>query len=411
MISNNEGSNNNNKPTTSATDRGLEHLNLQAWLFYLGVAAAIKTSFLHPLTVAMARKRVLEQPSSLRNVLFRPEKVLPSSSSLLHELSAGNGSMRARFAFIYRGFGVALVANVVGEIAFYAVLEYTRFYLDKSQFDSFKNSVGGAAAELASLALCTPASVICHRQMTSGFGLAADVKYGSALFTFREVVNSNSSSSSSPIKNKKSSSTSKNYRKLFSGLSVAATALPAGAIWWGLYTEVKHGLYTIARANSKAEEAVNRAGAILEKRHLGHDEKTSHSCSFSCDEGEQEVSVPTTTNQIRNGNGSNNNNSSSSSMGVTSVKDNPLINGTSGIIASIITTALFNPFNVVRTRMQAVGSGQSGLAVARQLMKAEGPRAFMKGVVVSSSSAALEGSIVSSIYEYTKWLSDATLSH
>ena len=101
--------------------------------------------------------------------------------------------------------------------------------------------------------------------------------------------------------------------------------------------------------------------------------------------------------------------SSSYFASISSSRDNPLINGASGVAASVMTTFLFNPFNVVRTRMQSSSSGQSGLAVARSMMKNEGPRSFMKGVVVSASSAALEGSLLSSVYEYTKWLSDHTI--
>lgn len=353
------------KKQTSATDRGLAQMNFKNWLFYVGVAAAIKTSILHPLTVAMARKRVLEEHASLYKVLFHPEKLrkcqeeTTCNRSMLERVK--KASLHQRIRFIYRGFGIAVFANIFGEMIYFAILEYVRYSLEGGKFDSFRNSIGGSGAELVSLTLATPLSVLCHRQMTSGFGVAAQVKYGTAPATFRDVVYGGEGTTTT----KKGE-----YRRLFAGLSVALTALPAAAIWWGLYTTAKEGLYTAARNRN-------------EQRQQSSLSKSSSSSSSSS---------PTYFSSI------------------SSSRDNPLINGASGVTASVLTTFLFNPFNVVRTRMQSGSMGnQSAVAVARLMLKNEGPKSFMKGVVVSSSSAALEGSILSSVYEYTKWLSDSTV--
>jgi hypothetical protein len=397
---------NNNKQSNSL-DRGLEHINFKSWLFYVGVAAAIKTSILHPLTVAMARKRVLQQDASLRTVLFHPEKIHHNHHHHHHHhhhhpqhhprcapsiSSPSSSSFFQKIRFVYRGFGIAIWANIVGEVAYFAILEYIRYALEGTSLDWVRTSAGGSAAEFTSLCLCTPCSVVCHRQMTSGFGVASDVKYGAASWTFRDVLfvsadDSNNESNKSKNKPKKIA----DFRRLFAGFSVALTALPAAAIWWGLYTQVKTGLYSVAR---KVENNNNNKN-------------------------------------------SNNDKLFQSSMSIGSTIDNPLINGASGITASVLTTILFNPFNVVRTRMQSGGGGggemhheesskiseartshssssatsstrrpPSAFKIASVMLKHEGPRAFMKGAVVSSWSAALEGSLVSSIYEYTKWLSD-----
>ena len=105
---------------SSATDRGLAQMHLQSWLFYVGVAAAIKTTILHPLTVAMARKRVLEEHASLYKVLFHPEKLAKCNEEttcnkgMLERIK--KASIHQRIRFIYRGFGVAVFANIFGEM-------------------------------------------------------------------------------------------------------------------------------------------------------------------------------------------------------------------------------------------------------------------------------------------------------
>jgi hypothetical protein len=299
---------------------------------YLGMAAAARTVCLHPLTVAMARKRVLTQRSPIFDVLRAP----PGSTT--------TDAIR----FVYRGFGVAVFANIFGETLYFGVLEYVRHHLEGSRVDAVRDPLGGFGAEFCSLALSTPFSVVCHRQMTAGFGIVADVKYGSALATVRGV-------------------TTNGYRGLFAGFNVAVTALPAGAMWWGIYSQSKHFAYSRIRLHDNAAD-------------------TSAASSSS----------------------SSASSSSSSSMTLSSTRDNPVVNGACGLVASVITTIVFNPFNVVRTRIQASGGG-SAVLVARSILKNEGASAFLKGAVVSSCSAAFEGAIVSSIYEYTKWLSDHTL--
>lgn len=371
--------------SSSSTDRGLAHIHFRSWLFYVGVAAAIKTSILHPLTVAMARKRVLEEHASLRTVLLNPERIHTCNTTTCRGMlqQMNKASVQRRIRFMYRGFGVAIVANVCGEMIYFGILEYIRFILEGGKLDSLRTSIGGSAAELVALTLCTPLSVICHRQMTSGFGVASNVGYGTAAWTFRDVIHhrsggAESSGNSSAAAHR--TQRSGEVKRLFAGLSVALTALPAAAIWWGLYTQLKLGLYSLARDDTN----------ILTNSSASPSSLSSLSSSSS---------------------------SSSMSMSLGSTRDNPLINGASGITASVVTTILFNPFNVVRTRMQAGGGsvpGQpgkqlSGLKIASMMLKNEGPRAFMKGAVVSSWSAALEGSLVSSIYEYTKWLSDHTV--
>lgn len=276
----------------------------------------------------MARKRVLSEPASVRTVLSSP---------------VVGASLSQSIRFAYRGFGIAVFANILGETLYFGVLEYIRHILTKSRMEPVRDSIGGFGAELSSLVLTTPMSVVCHRQMTAGFGVARDVEYGSVVKTARIVT-----------------SYGHQMHRLFSGFAVAMTALPAGAIWWGIYSQSKHVAYAYLRQSDDILAAAAVAGGAPP------------------------------------------------SMTSASTRDNPVVNGACGLVASVFTTLAFNPINVVRTRIQSVGGG-AAVKVCTDIFRKEGARGFFKGAGVSCCSAALEGTVVSSIYEYTKFLADHTL--
>jgi hypothetical protein len=161
-------------------------------------------------------------------------------------------------------------------------------------------------------------------------------------------------------------------RCFYAGFGVAlCTNVPSGAVWWGLYGATRGHFYDLAARWNRAK----------------HNNQSPHS-------------------PHANGAGA-----ATGGFGITSTTDNPVVNAAAGCVASIVTALLFNPLHVVRTRQQALpgddGRPQRARAVLRTLLRSNGGlRNLYKGAGTAAALAALEGTIQSSVYEYTRWLND-----
>lgn len=73
-----------------------------------------------------------------------------------------------------------------------------------------------------------------------------------------------------------------------------------------------------------------------------------------------------------------------------------------GAVAATLASGLTNPLDVVKTRVQV--DNRPALAVVRQLLRDEGPRAFLKGATARISWIAPSCAIGIAVYEQCKLL-------
>jgi len=99
--------------TTTALTRNIEHLDQLRWMQAIALSAVVRTTLQHPLNVAAARKRVHRDYVPLRAVLAEG-------------YAAGGGGVAAGIRALYRGLGVCIVGNVIGECLYLGALEHTR---------------------------------------------------------------------------------------------------------------------------------------------------------------------------------------------------------------------------------------------------------------------------------------------
>jgi hypothetical protein len=93
--------------------------------------------------------------------------------------------------------------------------------------------------------------------------------------------------------------------------------------------------------------------------------------------------------------------------------DNPVINGLAGVAASTVTTTVYNPVMVVRTRLQTAQASAGGISsrvrigsICSELLRGEGWRGFFKGTTVNVGIAVVDGLLFAFLYEFTKLSSD-----
>ena len=327
----------------------------------MATSSFVRTTITHPLQLAVARKRVTKEAAA------------PSLFRIVKEAYSGNAASSTGLVSgirnIYRGYGVALLGNVMGEISYLWTLEAVREELRHSSalVDS-RDVVAGVAGDCVAVLLCTPLGVVFSRQVTAGYGMTTANHYRPAASTFAECWELNQSSSSAGVT--RSLRVQRGLRGIYAGVSAGAAMIPASGVWWGLYGQVKHLFYALA-------------APIL--RDPAHQSTADGRVSL------------VSTNWL------------------LSSTDNPAINGAAGVVASVLTTMLYNPVMVVRTRLQTLPVVALAEGVKRRrrvheicssLVKEEGYRGFFKGSTVNVGVAVLDGLMFSFLYELTKLSSD-----
>jgi hypothetical protein len=333
---------------TSSLTRNISHLDQMRWMQAVALSALLRTMLQHPLNVALARKRIHRRFVTLRAVLGESYAVGASAAGARRPFWAGVRSM-------YRGFGVCVVGNIIGECLYLAILEHVRHKFP-SDSSVVRDAVGGATGDLASLVVLTPLSVVCNRQMTAGFGMASNLAYESAPAVVRRLAAGPSGA----------------LRGLYAGFVASLYVVPASAIWWGSYGVIKSAAYSSATPYLSRVPS-ERLPAALESL------------------------KSTSDNPLLNGF------AGVTAALVTTTVTNPFM---------VVRTRM----QVLDENAAAAQRGTTWLTrrsriarVCNDLVLHEGYRAFFKGLRVSASVAALDGLIFSSIYEFTKWFSDRTL--
>jgi hypothetical protein len=215
-----------NRPGTNAVNRSWNDLDIKKWVVLILSGAALRSTLMHPFYLAMARKRVGVENHKLRTILS--------------DLKAQPGGRRNWF----RGYPCEVTGNAVGETVHLLALEYVREgihswwertrskpqhsksqILDNDQRSYGRDALGGIVGDAAAIAVVTPFSVICNRQMTAGYGICREMPYLSVRKTFQSLWMEGRLSA------------------LYKGASASLAMLPGAAIWWASYGEFKYWIY------------------------------------------------------------------------------------------------------------------------------------------------------------------------
>ncbi|EKG02739.1 mitochondrial carrier protein, putative [Trypanosoma cruzi] len=361
--------------STNAVNRSLSDLHTPTWFVLLGLSSGLRTLLLHPLNLAISRKRMMAEsrPPPVMQILSQAYRGEAKTSPL-------NPTKGVRA--IYRGFGVALIGNLFGEVAYLHTLELVREELESkpsalqgassSQGLDFNASshaaaAGGLAGGLISLLITTPMSVVCNRQLTAGYGMASGYTYCSAWATGREVSGLYRKTNESFLRRGKYA-----LRGFYAGLLPGIAALPEYAVWWALYSKTKVVLYTLFEPTLSRWERERDANDSIRPFWRQN--------------------------------------------WLLSPTDNPALNAAAGMLASSITTVVFNPLDVIHTRLQVLPLERHGKAkgvpfarvynLVDSLIRKEGWRGLFKGASANVSASVLDGVFFSLFFELTKLGSD-----
>ncbi|KAK7196780.1 Mitochondrial carrier protein [Novymonas esmeraldas] len=404
---------------TNAVTRNFSDLHAPTWFALLSANIGLRTLLFHPIQLAISRKRVTREstpPTLLGLVLasYRGGRTSAYGATCkAGQYNFGQGGIRG----CYRGVGAALLCNLLGETSYLFTLEAMKEYVARTgsgpaplsaadaatphfveerlfAASSYSAAVGAMCGDLVALLLVSPLVLVCNRQMTAGYSMAAANAYTSVPHTFRTVwglhQRAGSGGGGRPWRAER---LRRGLSGAYQGLSAGLLRIPSSGCWWGLYTKSKEALYTYAAPTLAAwGEQAREADPVS-------------------------TAAPTSVWR-RNW--------------LLSPTDNPLLNAAAGVVASVCTTLLFNPIAVIQTRQQSlpprfweerVAAGdatsrprpptwRSSLPfrrvyhVANDLVRKEGVRGFLKGAPANVSVAVLDGVIFTLLFEFTKLGSD-----
>ncbi|EPY34380.1 mitochondrial carrier protein [Angomonas deanei] len=393
--------NNNNTKTTTAVNRSLSDLHTPTWLALLSSNIIVRTIFFHPINLAIARKRVSQEskpPSLVEMIKLAYHGNNHNLKNKNNNINLGVGGIRGS----YRGVGAAMFCNVLGEVSFLWTLETLKeSFLQNKNSDNNNNmyegnsvltALGAMAGDAVALITVTPFVIVANRQMTAQYGLTKENHYKNVSQTFRQVWQTYQNNNNNNVKNKIKSG----LRGLYQGTSAGLLRIPSSGVWWYSYSKTKELLYEVS------------APFLAEKKTEW--ERT-----------------------LKNNNNNENQNLNIFQRSLLSSTDNPILNAAAGTVASVLTTLLFNPLQVIQVRQQTLATSyfdtlikhsnknkslfykmyassfQKTVVVARDIAEKEGLKSFFKGVTANVSVAVADGIIFSLLFEFTKLGSDVSV--
>ncbi|KPA78587.1 putative mitochondrial mitochondrial carrier protein (MCP14) [Leptomonas pyrrhocoris] len=455
--------------STNAVTRNFSDLHAPTWFGLLSANIAARTLLFHPIQLAISRKRVTRESSpptvwGLMKAAYRGGRTSaygPACSKGQYDF--GKGGARG----LYRGVGAALLCNLAGETSYLFTLEAIKEYVTSSTSSGSGNStshtdgarssstsssstqelkseapstfatssssaaVGAMCGDLVALLLVSPLVIVCNRQMTAGYSMAASNRYMTIPRTLIAVwglyqhgtppASAAAGAGATQATPAPANSISRLYRirrgfcGLYQGLSAGLLRIPSSGCWWGIYTKSKEAIYTVA-------------APTLSRWEQEHLERTAAGAATTSD-GAAPLAPPASFWQQN---------------WLLSPTDNPLLNALAGVAASVCTTLVFNPIAVIQTRQQSLpphfwtesaqranAEGAAGAAasasasasphhrswktslpfrrvyhVANDLVRKEGLRGFFKGAPANISVAVMDGVVFTLLFEFTKLGSD-----
>lgn len=491
----------------SAVTRRWSDMHAPTWVGLMTLNVVLRTLLFHPLELAICRKRVTRENDAtsvtqlMRAAWRGGEHATADARYPVYNL--GRGGLRG----FYRGVGVALVANLAGELIFCYVLERTKERVEReaharaianssksndiSNNNNTHNSICGRSssdgdaddgktssyivcgyaaalgamyAGLTCIALISPLVLVANKQMTASYGMASQNPYRNTVHTFREIwrthTHVHSASPSSASSSSSSSSSMHAVRAgrwrtalphltrimygiggLYRGSSVGLLRVPSFGVWWAIYVTCKAVFYETADSvlphpHVQPKARTHDPSGVPSRPHDSNEHRCTTAPSSSSASGDRVASAELAS-------------AADSACGgvhcpdwLTSATDNPAINASAAVCASVITTLMFNPLAVVQTRQQTLRSASymnghtsnpalpqkqhsrvRGAAtmgtllrrmipfrraydIAADLYRKEGMHGFYKGARANVYSSVLDGIVFSTFFELIKLGSD-----
>jgi hypothetical protein len=323
-----------------ATNRGLDDIHAPTWLLFTTTTSLIGFSIQYPAYLAMTRRQA------------NPQLENKTTVRLLADMYHANGRSPKVW---FRGLPSLLVGIAGAEIGYLWTYEWFR---NKNGSSPLVDLFGGReAASQAALdgtagfiadAITTvgyvPFAVIANRQMCAGVGVAASMKYESALTTWKHATNG-----------------PQGARGMFVGLSPSLLMSTHSFYWWAVYGTLKERLYAAARPHLPALE---EKCPWLPRLAVSQKDNVVLNCMAAIVAGTS-----------------------------TAVIWNPVAVVRTRMQVAV--SASENGVHVAAPRMRDVFAS---------VWKQEGVRGFMKGSCVAAATAVVEASLFATIYETGKFV-------
>ena len=230
------------KPATTALTRSLSDLDHSRWFGLVALSAAVRTTLQHPINLAIARKRVNREKTTVVRIWSQ---------------SVQQGG----FSSLYRGFPLAFSGSIVAEIVYVGVLEFLRERFP-ARSSLTRDMAAGFTSDLATLCVCLPIFVACNRQMTAGWGLTTH-EHLSAAKTFRAAWRT------------------QRWGGVYAGFSASLFAVPSSALWWGLYGKAKKCLVPTRTAVPQHDPCLhNLCSSNISHRQSIHQQRSLRHCEL-----------------------------------------------------------------------------------------------------------------------------------
>lgn len=320
---------------------------------FYGIGTVMYTAItlcLHPITVLKTRQQVLS-----------------NSENTLKKYSVSHTGLIEKTKIYYRGVGIILLSAIPARGMYIGVLENSREMLssmltktlinqstptvDEKKLlpviASISGGLSGGLAAMASQSIIVPMDVVSQRQMVMDSSLYKIE--GNALSVIRKIIKS------------------EGYVGFYKGFGMSLfTSLPTGTLWWATYS----GCQQLLQNFNLFDYTTLLGGNFV------HSQTNFHEMS-----------------------------------------NRGFKQGFAGLSAAIVAATMTQPFDVVKTRLQ-VGSfgnvssanGQSApvatyKSVCVELYSTHGVRGFFRGVNPRILSMSLWGTVLSSAYEYLRYIS------
>eukprot|EP00658_Telonema_sp_P-2_P031308 TRINITY_DN23462_c0_g1_i1.p1 TRINITY_DN23462_c0_g1~~TRINITY_DN23462_c0_g1_i1.p1 ORF type:complete len:271 (+),score=40.11 TRINITY_DN23462_c0_g1_i1:290-1102(+) len=261
------------------------------------------------------------------------------------------GILRTEGGFL-RGLSTGMAAYVGGtaisEGMYLGMFEYLREHLPVES-DPTREAASGYMADVGCRLVHIPLMVIAYRQMTTPFTATSNKRglFAVGASVFKEG----------------------GCKSLFAGLGMTLMiGCQWTALWWAMYTEMKKGMYSWQ--STRLSYYHNRYVASTPQ-----DNSWGRSVLDS----------------------------------VLSPTDNIAINATASAAASASTAVVFNPFLVIRAKIQSQ-SQTTLLQATKQIYGQSGVMGFFRGTTLSISLCVVDGVLATTSYEYAKLWSDKSMS-
>ena len=305
------------------------------------------TKFVLYSTALCGIRMALQHPM---NLALARKQVCPTIAGM-SSMAVVQGILRTEGGF-FRGLSTGMAAYVGGtaisEGMYLGMFEYLREHLPVES-DPTREAASGYVADVGCRLVHIPLMVVAYRQMTTPYTSASNKRglFSVGASVFREG----------------------GCKSLFAGLGMTLMiGCQWTALWWAMYTEMKKGMYSWQSAR-------------LSYYHNRYVASTPQDNSWG----------------------------RSILDSVLSPTDNVAINATASAAASASTAVVFNPFLVLRAKIQSQ-SQTTLLQAAKQIYGQSGVMGFFRGTTLSISLCVVDGVLATTSYEYAKLWSDKSMS-